>query len=797
MDFENQPHDEHTPKKLRSGLAGKISLLIVIFSIAGITVSGIASYLMARNVLINQNGTDLSQTLSTLGLMIGVASLVIIGICIPMAIAFGKTMTRPVAKLNDVFQRMALGETDFDLSLLKEFAAMPEDELGQMMASFIAMVDNRKHLATAAESLASGDLTVAIRPQSQKDVLAHALIAIVDQLNRLYAEMEKTGSEIASQGNFDFKGDPTVLAGSYQDFIVGINEVVAGLVKPLRTASDYLNQFGDGKIPEPISATYQGDFNLIKDSINACIDGLGALSEGNAVMTQVSSNDFSRKVEGHYAGIFGELAQSINLVVDQFRHVVGATNNIARGDLSILEDLKQYGKQSDGDTLIPAQIEMIETILRLVQETQATTEHAIQGDLSYRGDVTQFNGEYAKVIDGFNQTLDAVIAPTIEASKALTELSKGNLSAEMAGDYAGDHAEVKKALNKTTKFLKRYVDEITNTLKEIQQGNLNQEITSFYQGDFFEIKMALNDITTHLSDTMSEINVAAAQVEVGAQQISSGGQALSLGATQQASAIEELTASIEEVAQETKKNAVNANQADAITAKVQENAGIGNGQMQKMIAAMGEINDSSQNISKIIKVIDDIAFQTNILALNAAVEAARAGQHGKGFAVVAEVVRTLAARSSEAAKETASLIEGSIEKVSTGTAIADDTAVSLNEILQEIEKVTGIVKHIAQASNEQASEIAQITQGIEQVSLVVQTNSATAEESAAASEELTGQAEMLKQMVGSFKLKDQEQIGLGMKKADIAGISQPVKQAKLATKEVPRIILNSSEMDKY
>ncbi|MCG2729425.1 MAG: methyl-accepting chemotaxis protein [Acetobacterium sp.] len=792
MNCENQQNYEHTQKNLKSGLAGKISLLVIIFSITGIAVSGIASYLMARNVIINQNGTDLPQTLSTLGLMICVVSLVIIGISIPIALAFGKTMTKPILKLNAVFHRMALGETDFDLHLLKEFKGRSEDELGQMMASFIAMVENRKHLANAAESLANGDLKVEIQPQSEKDVLAHSLIHIVEQLNLLYSEMEKTGTEIAYHGNFNFKGDPTILAGSYQDFIEGINEVVSGLVQPLRTASEYINLFGDGKIPKKITEPYNGDFNVIKDSINACIDGLGALSEGNTVLSHISINDFSQKIEGQYTGIFGEISQSINQVVDQFRDIIMVTNNIAQGYLSDLEDLKKLGKQSENDTLIPSQIEMIETILLLIQETQTMTQNATQGDLSYRGDVTQFKGEYAKVIVGFNQTLDAVIAPISEASHALTELSKGNLKAEMVGEYSGDHVEIKKALNKTVKFLKRYVDEITKTLKEIQQGNLNREITSFYQGDFFEIKMALNDITTHLSATMSDINVAAEQVEVGAQQISSGGQILSQGAAQQASAIQELTASIEEVAEETKKNAVNANQANNITSKVQEDAEIGNSQMKKMIVAMGEINISSQNISKIIKVIDDIAFQTNILALNAAVEAARAGQHGKGFAVVAEEVRTLAARSSEAAKETANLIEGSIEKVSIGTTIADDTAVSLNEILQEIEKVTGIVKHIAQASNEQASEIAQITQGIEQVSQVVQSNSATAQESAASSEELTGQAEMLKQMVGYFRLKDQDQIGLGMAdKRSVSITKQPVK------KELPRIIFDHSEMDKY
>jgi methyl-accepting chemotaxis protein len=308
-------------------------------------------------------------------------------------------------------------------------------------------------------------------------------------------------------------------------------------------------------------------------------------------------------------------------------------------------------------------------------------------------------------------------------------------------------------MNQTIAFLKRYVDEIAYTLKEVGEGNLNLEITDEYLGDFHAIKTALNGITTTLSQIMSDINEAAGQVEAGAIQISDGGQALSQGTTEQASSIQELTATIEEVAGETKRNANNANNANELVTEVKTNAKVGNTQMAQMVSAMVEINEASSNISKIIKVIDDIAFQTNILALNAAVEAARAGQHGKGFAVVAEEVRTLAARSAEAAKETTTLIEGSIAKTEAGSKIAGQTSDSLKEILNQIDKVTSLVADIARASNDQASEIAQINQGIEQVSQVVQTNSATAEQSAAASEELSGQAEILKQMVGAFRLK--------------------------------------------
>jgi methyl-accepting chemotaxis protein len=308
-------------------------------------------------------------------------------------------------------------------------------------------------------------------------------------------------------------------------------------------------------------------------------------------------------------------------------------------------------------------------------------------------------------------------------------------------------------MNFTISTIFGYISEISKVLTEMSEGNLVVGITGEYLGDFVEIKNSLNMIIKSFNEVLGDLNSAAEQVAAGSKQVSGSSQALSQGSTEQASSIEELTASMTQIAVQTKNNAVNANQANELAIAAKTNAAQGNEQMKEMLKAMTEINDSSSNISKIIKVIDEIAFQTNILALNAAVEAARAGQHGKGFAVVAEEVRNLAARSASAAKETTALIEGSIRKVEYGTKIANETAGALNHIVEGVTKAADLVGNIAVASNEQATGIAQANQGISQVSMVTQTNSATAEEGAAASEELSSQAELLKNMVTKFKLK--------------------------------------------
>lgn len=468
-------------------------------------------------------------------------------------------------------------------------------------------------------------------------------------------------------------------------------------------------------------------------------------------LDQLATGDLEVNIPNEYINYkdeIGKLSVAMKNIVSSLQEKSHVAEKIAAGDLNV--DIKI---RSDKDTLSKSIQSVSNSVKGLVSEVKMITAASIEGNLDVRGNCEEFNGEYKEIIDGINRTLDVVIQPIKEAAAVLTEISEGNLDVKVEGDYKGHHALIKNVLNSTVDALSGYVDEITRVLTEMSEGNFDVFTTDNYKGEFIKIKDSLNNILNTFNGVLGEINVAARQVANGAKQISDSAQMLAQGATEQASTVEELTASMEQIADQTRDNAESAEQASAVAVAVKEGAVRGNAQMAEMLKSMTDINSASGSISKIIKVIDDIAFQTNILALNAAVEAARAGQHGKGFAVVADEVRNLAARSAGAAKETTTLIESSIMKTEDGLKIAKDTANALNNIVAGIAEASDLVNKIASATNDQASSIVQINTAVTQVSQVVQNNSATAEESAAASEEMSGQAEVLKDLVDKFKLK--------------------------------------------
>ncbi|MFV0313776.1 MAG: methyl-accepting chemotaxis protein [Anaerotignum sp.] len=349
-----------------------------------------------------------------------------------------------------------------------------------------------------------------------------------------------------------------------------------------------------------------------------------------------------------------------------------------------------------------------------------------------------------------------VVKPLRKLADIADRISEGDLDVEIDVKTSDETGMVATSFEKTVVRLKgyiEYINEISDLLKDIGQGKLHLDFKQAYDGEFAIVKEALIGTTEMLSDTLTQISLASEQVASGSDQVSGGAQALSQGATEQASSIEELSATMNDISSQIKLTAENATKARDIAQSAAVTTSTGQEQMQHMVEAMEEITRTSNEIGKIIKNIDDIAFQTNILALNAAVEAARAGSAGKGFAVVADEVRNLASKSAESAKNTSALIESALDAINKGTQIVHQTATSLEEIVQGAGQTGEIIQHIADASVEQAEAITQVNMGVEQIASVVQTNSATAEEQAAASEELSAQAQMLKELLARFSLK--------------------------------------------
>jgi methyl-accepting chemotaxis protein len=394
------------------------------------------------------------------------------------------------------------------------------------------------------------------------------------------------------------------------------------------------------------------------------------------------------------------------VIGNPLRTMAGVAAEMAKGNI---EQSITIDTRDETGLLARSFRQIIEALRGVTAESNTVIEAAKAGRLSVRGDASRFDGAFRQLVLGLNETLDAAVAPITEASAVLDKVADRNLTVRVTGDYKGDHAQIKNALNTTL---------------------------------------------DNLQEALSQVSVGAEQVTAAATQIANGSQSLAQGASEQAGSLEEISSSLEEMASMTKQNADNSNQGKVLANEATASAQRGNEAMHRMGDAISKIKASSDATAKIVKTIDEIAFQTNLLALNAAVEAARAGEAGKGFAVVAEEVRNLAQRSAEAAKNTANMIEESVKNADGGVRITEEVAKILVEIGEGNRKVNDLIAEIAAASNEQSKGIEQVNLAVTQLDKVTQSNAANSEEAASAAEELNGQASSLAQVVGQFKLSN-------------------------------------------
>lgn len=401
------------------------------------------------------------------------------------------------------------------------------------------------------------------------------------------------------------------------------------------------------------------------------------------------------------------------------------------------------------------------TLLKVVNfNTEGGTQASLDGDELYSGARLIMTAVIILLVAAgvlcSVYVVRSITSPVKEIDQVAKNIAAGNLDEEIRYSSRDELGTLAVNFNSTVSRLRdyvNYIDEISKVLDQVAEGNLVFQLTYDYAGEFAKVKTALTNISDSLNNTMAQISQSSDQVASGSEQVSDGAQALSQGATEQASAIEELAATINDISGKIIATADRAGDVHSQSSETGREVEQCNEQMLELVNAVRDIGESSSQIGKIIKTIEDIAFQTNILALNAAVEAARAGTAGKGFAVVADEVRNLASKSAEASKSTSVLIEGSARSVEKGMKIADETAASLQKAVISTENTVKAVDKITEATAEQSQAVSQVTQGVDQISSVVQTNSATAEESAAASEELSGQAVILKELVGQFKTR--------------------------------------------
>ncbi len=625
--------------------------------------------------------------------------------------------------------------------------------------------------------------------------------SIAQTSGALVAETERLVAAVDA-GRLDERADASAVAGEFKVAVEGLNRVLDALVRPLRVAAATLDRIGRGDIPAPVAEPWQGEFDAVKRSLNESIGAVnGLVADAQALTRAAVAGRLSERADAaRHQGDFRKVIEGVNATLDAvigpITAAAGHLDQIAAGRIP---PRIEAGYPGDFAAVRDNLNRCIGAVNALVEDAQALARAGVEGRLGARADASRHQGDYRRVIEGVNATLDAVVGPVTAAAAAVDQLARGELPARAERGWKGDFGTLEKNLghcieaigalvsdvqvlaaaaaegrlsqradaarhrgeyrrivegvNATFAAMVAPVEEASRVLDALSHRDLRVRAGGDFRGDHARLRDALNATAEALHSSMAQVAEATDQVSSASTQIASSSQAVASGASEQAASIQETISSLDRISTATRAAADGAGAADRLARQARTSADDGTQAMSQMSAAMTQIRAAAEGTAQIIKDINEIAFQTNLLALNAAVEAARAGEAGRGFAVVAEEVRSLALRSKEAAQKTEALIKESVRQAESGEATSHAVSAKLGEIAGAVGKVSDLVGEIAAAAKEQAAGFEQVSHAVAEMDKVTQQNAASAEESSSAASELSGQSEELASMVGSFQLE--------------------------------------------
>ncbi len=630
-------------------------------------------------------------------------------------------------------------------------------------ASINAILNLQKYLEFAtkiADLLEDKKAMEAYKLVMSNNELINATVGSLDDMLEITLAELTTGLETMSNDLTTTR--TTIIVLSLLTFVLSIliNIFFGKLIKAdIEKTLEQIKHFTDGSLDEIYSLNQSDEFGIISNGLTEASSFIQNIIEDIKTNTDehvVKGTLHPQIITDNYEGDYKVLASSVQSIFDSnaemLTSLINGFSEIANGEFTHFIPELPGEKMELTDTYIK-----LKTNLKgISSEIRTLANYASSGDLGKKAAADEYSGEWNALLTTLNDLLDSIEKPINESAKVINAFSEGILTTHMEGEYEGIFKDMQDNLNYTANGLSSYINEISRILGEISDNNLDVDVTYEFIGDFSEIKVSLLKITKKLNEVFYGFLESATEVSEASVSLTEDSISIANGSTEQVATVEELKSSVSLINESTSDTDENSTKASEMAENTRVSAVNGNKEMETMLGAMEEIKTASDNISNIIKVIDDIAFQTNLLALNASVEAARAGQHGKGFAVVAEEVRTLAERSKQAASETTVLINESLEKVNLGNNIANTTAQSLNTIVSDISKVSEILKEISLSSSSQSHSIDEIETNLSTFEAVIQNNAKVSENGVATAQELSAQAEILKSLIDQFNLKPEQ-----------------------------------------